>query len=155
MRSQCKNYFAGSIRKILVLMAVLPILPGFRAADVSLPWLEQRLQRYFNPGADVKLKKFELHVTDEGFFRLRKFFPNGKQEYFSFNLRRLKDISYLGDTISGTLLLTTAGADIIVQTYNDRKGNIDSMAGALPLPLKNIETTQLDSISEMLLKVKN
>ena len=55
-------------------------------------------------------------------------------------------MAYIGTTVSGTLQLKTIADDIIVQTYNDPKGDIDSMATELDLPMKNIEPNRLDSL---------
>ncbi len=85
-------------------------------------------------------------VTDDSFIRLRKTYQNGKQEYFSFQLRRLNDVDYVGDTNTGTLQLRAKADDIIVQTYNDKKGDVDSMATVLNIPVKNMEPERLDSL---------
>lgn len=125
--------------------------PEFNAIQWSQTWLS----RCFDPFADnIRLKKWELSISNEGFFRLRKHFPNGKQEYFSFYLKRFDDMNYIGTTGAGTILLKTQNQDIIVQTYNDPKGNIDSMTNILPLPVKNIEPEQLDSLQHTLASLK-
>lgn len=63
---------------------------------------------------------------------------NGRQEYFSFNMRRFTDVGYLGTANSGELLFYTQSDDVIVQTFNDRRGDIDSMANVVSLPVKMI-----------------
>jgi hypothetical protein len=45
--------------------------------------------------------------------------------------------------------------DIIVQTYNDPKGDIDSVATQLNLPFKNMEPERLDSLQAALIYFKN
>jgi hypothetical protein len=126
-------------------------LCSWKATDQSFKWVQQCLTGCFDTGAErVKLRKFELTVSDEGFFRLRKHYVNGKQEYFSFNLRRFDELRYLGTTAAGTLILQTKADDIIVQTYNDPKGNIDSMATSLRLPVANMEPEQLDSLHRIM-----
>lgn len=113
------------------------------------------LNNCFDPDASkMKLKKWDLKITENGFFRLRKYFPNGKQEYFSFNLHRFASLDYMGTNRSGTLTLRTQGDDIIVQTYNDPKGNIDSMSRNLEMPLKNIEAEQLNELYSSLASIK-
>ncbi|MFD0748649.1 hypothetical protein ACFQZS_00755 [Mucilaginibacter calamicampi] len=115
-----------------------------------LSWSNQCLTTSYDATADVKLKKFEINLTEDSFLRLRKTFQNGKQEYFSLQLQQLDDLSYLGNNIKGTLRLKTKDDDVIVQTYNDRKGNIDTMATTLDIPLKNIEHERLDSLQRAL-----
>lgn len=123
----------------------------FIVADQDwLGWSNRCLNESFDASADVKLKKFELSISDDSFLRLRKTYQNGKQEYFSMQLQRLDESSYLGGTDKGTLRLKTKDDDIIVQTYNDRKGNIDSMATVLDIPLKNMEPERLDSLQQAL-----
>jgi hypothetical protein len=111
-----------------------------------LNWGNKCLSQSFDPSSDVKIKKWELTLTDDSFIRLRKTYQNGKQEYFSFHLQKLEDMDYLGNVYSGTLQLKAKEDDIIVQTYNDKKGNIDSMANVLAIPMKNMEPERLDSL---------
>jgi len=122
-----------------------------------LSWGNKCLSASYDPSADPKLKKWEVLLTDDSFIRLRKTYQNNKQEYFSFQLQKLDSISYTGDATTGTLKLKAKADDIIVQTYNDRQGNIDSMANVLNIPLKNMEPKRLDSLEEALnyFKMKN
>jgi hypothetical protein len=113
-------------------------------------WSNQCLNTSYDVTADVKLKKFEISLTGDSFLRLRKTYQNGKQEYFSLQLQQLDDLSYLGNNFKGTLRLKTKDDDVIVQTYNDRKGNIDTMAAVLDIPLKNMEPERLDSLQRAL-----
>jgi hypothetical protein len=120
-----------------------------------LTWGNKCLSQSFDPSADQKIKKWELVLTDDSFIRLRKTYQNGKQEYFSFHLHSLQDMNYLGTVNTGTLQLKAKGDDIIVQTYNDKKGNVDSMATVLSIPVKNIEPERLDSLQQALLYFKS
>ncbi|TSJ42741.1 hypothetical protein FO440_00695 [Mucilaginibacter corticis] len=122
-----------------------------------LSWGNKCLSESFDPSIDPKLKKWEVLLTDDSFIRLRKTYQNNKQEYFSFQLQKLDSISYTGDATTGMLKLKAKADDIIVQTYNDRQGNIDSMANVLNIPLKNMEPKRLDSLEEALnyFKMKN
>ena len=105
-------------------------------------------------GPESKLKKYELLISDDGFLRYRKFLRNGHQEYYSFNVLRFQDLDYIGSTSRGTLILRTQGEDVIVQTYNDPKGNIDSMAYQVNFPVKDIEAEDLQLIRANLLQMK-
>ena len=102
----------------------------------------------------VKIKQFELLLNDEGFLRYRRTYINGKQEYYSFNLMRIKVIDYLGNTISGDLSIQTEEDDVIVQTFNDRSGNVDSMSTHFRLPLNRVEAEDLIALHYDLLEMK-
>ena len=99
------------------------------------------------------LKKYELNVTNSGFCRYKRFYTGGKVEYFSFNFCKFKDIDYLGSDKAGMLILRTVGDDVIVQTYNDRKGDVDSMANYMSIPLKNVEAEALSALSERFVRM--
>jgi len=73
------------------------------------------------------------------FFASPKTYQHGKQEYFSFNLHRLNGVEYQGDDQKWHPALSTTADDIIVQTYEDPKGDIDSMATTIDLPVKKHE----------------
>ncbi|GAB2984738.1 hypothetical protein GCM10027049_23510 [Mucilaginibacter puniceus] len=113
-------------------------------------WTNKCFAQSFDASVGDKIKKFELLLTNDAFIRLRKTYQNNKQEYFSFHLYRLNDMSYLGDAASGTLQFKTIDDDIIVQTYNDRKGNVDSMANILSIPVKNMGAERLDSLHNVI-----
>ncbi|MBC8052146.1 MAG: hypothetical protein H7Y13_03705 [Sphingobacteriaceae bacterium] len=124
-------------------------------AEESWIWIQRCLLQAFNHTSGNQLKKWELSVTPEGFFRLRKYFLSGKQEYFSFHLSRLKDINYNGTSQWGDLIFKAIEDDIIVQTYNDPKGNIDSMATILSIPVLDMEPERLDSLRNALIVFKH
>jgi hypothetical protein len=123
--------------------------PGMGDQD-WLGWVNKCLMQSFDPSSEIKLKKWELTLTDDSFIRLRKTYQSGKQEYYSFQLRRLDDINYLGTGNTGTLQLRAKADDIIVQTYNDRDGNVDSMANILSIPVKDMAPERLDSLRSAL-----
>lgn len=104
--------------------------------------------------SESKMKRYELLISDDGFFRYRKHLLNGQQKYYSFNVLRFQDLDYVGNTSMGTLILRTQGEDVIVQTYNDPQGNIDSMASQVNFPVKSIEAEDLHLIRENLLQIK-
>jgi len=128
-------------------------------ADDELHQLAQRAQLKLNAlhNADTesdKIKQFELLLNDEGFLRYRRTYINGKQEYYSFNLMRVKTIDYLGNTTVGDLTIQTLEDDIIVQTFNDRGGNVDSMSTQFRLPLNRVEAADLIALHNDLLEMK-
>jgi hypothetical protein len=116
------------------------------------------LQKCFTDHYDLSqesstIKKYELNVTNTGFYRYKRFFNNGKIEYFAFKLAKFKDLDYYGTATSGKLFLHTKGDDVIVQTYNDKGGDIDSMGTCVVIPIKNIEAEDLNKIRESLTKI--
>jgi len=113
-----------------------------------LMWVNRCLSQSYDSSADTKLKKVELTVTNDSFVRLRKTYAKGKEEYYSFNLHKFNDMNYLGSTNGGTLQLSTMADDIIVQTRNDRRGDVDSMTTVLNIPVKNMEPERLDSLHQ-------
>lgn len=121
-----------------------------------LGWSNRCFTQCYDANASGKLKKWELTLSSNAFIRMRRTYQTGKQEYFSFHLQRLDDMDYLGTVTSGTIKLRTADADIIVQTYNDRKGgDVDTMASVLSIPVKNMEPEKLDSLRNVLFYFKN
>ncbi|MFI5139595.1 MAG: hypothetical protein ACHQIM_17375 [Sphingobacteriales bacterium] len=115
-----------------------------------LIWTNKCLSSSYDPSGDAKLKKWDITITGDSFFRLRKTYAKGKQEYYSFNLHQFNDMDYFGNTSTGTLQLRTTADDIIVQTYNDRRGDVDSMTTVLNIPVKNMDPDRLDSLKEAL-----
>lgn len=100
-----------------------------------------------------QIKRYELNITNNGFCRYKRYFNNGKTEYFAFKLAKFKDMDYLGNATAGKLFLRTKGDDVIVQTYKDRGGDVDSMATQVIIPLKNIEPEELNLIRENFTKI--
>ena len=111
-------------------------------------WSNKCLAESFDPSADIKLKKWEIALTPEHFIRLRKTYQHGKQEYYSLHLNRLDSVNYLGTSDGGQLRFKAIADDIIVQTYDDPKGNIDSMATVLDIPVKSMSPERVDSLNE-------
>ena len=95
-----------------------------------------------------QIKRYELNITNNGFCRYKRYFNNGKTEYFAFKLSKFKDMDYYGNTSSGKLHIRTKGDDVIVQTYKDRGGDVDSMATQVIIPLKNMEAEDLNLIRD-------
>lgn len=154
-----KSAFVNSKVRNLLLMSLAAGLTAYSFSWYSdrqqtLLWASRCLLQAFDASGDAKLKKWDLTLTPDAFIRFKKTYQGGKQEYYSFNLHRFKDLDYLGTTTKGTLRIKTQADDIIVQTYNDPKGNVDSMSTTLKIPLKNIEAEQLDSLLNALTYLK-
>lgn len=126
---------------------------SFSVAEEPNVFIQSLLAKCFNTEAEAKqIKKFEINVTNTGFCRYRKIYINGKQEYFSFNLSRFKEMDYYGTLEKGELYLRTQNDDVIVQTRNDKKGDVDSMGTFMVIPLKNIDLEQLNALNDQLKK---
>ena len=137
----------------IILLIILPIVfsygfgPGMGEKE-WLDWSNKCLTESYNPLPDAKLKKWEIMLTPEHFIRLRKTYQHGKQEYYSFYLNKLDSVKYLTATTGTQLQFKTLGDDIIVQTYEDPKGDIDSMSTVLNVPVRAFTQERLDSLNE-------
>ena len=130
------------------------LTPG-NGPDEMAGFIQQSLNKYYNKNAESgAIKRVDLQITNTGFCRYKKYFTNGKTEYFAFNVNRLKSIDYLGTENTGNLLFRTLEDDVIVQTYNDKKGDIDTMGTYVTIPLKNINAEDLNQISAKILDLK-
>ncbi|MBC6112432.1 hypothetical protein ACFOG5_09990 [Pedobacter fastidiosus] len=143
--------------KLFLIPAFCLILCAFSDSD-SIDEYVGYLQKSFTDHYDFsqesnQIKRYELNVTNNGFCRYKRYFNNGKTEYFAFKLAKFKDMDYYGTTESGKLYLHTKGDDVIVQTYKDKGGDVDSMATQVIIPLKNMEAEDLNKIRENLNKI--
>lgn len=143
---------------ILICLSLVFLSASVRKDDSVQQCAERvlsRLNKMHHPEYELlKIRKFELLLSDEGFLRYRKTYNSGKQEYYSLNLTRVSSMDYLGDTASGNLLLKTIEDDVIVQTYNDRDGNVDSMATQFRLELHAVEPEDLLALQNDILGMK-
>ncbi|TKB96543.1 hypothetical protein [Pedobacter cryotolerans] len=127
---------------------VLCVFTAFHVAEENTILIQNILIKYYNNDEEASnIKRYEINVTNTGFCWYRKVFNNGKQEYFAFNFARLKSIDYYGTNLKGKLYLHTNGDDVIVQTRNDRKGDVDSMSRFVVIPLKNIDADELNALA--------
>jgi len=143
--------------KISLILALSVILCSFSDPE-SMEQYVGNLQKSFNDHYDFsqesnQIKRYELNITNNGFCRYKRYFNNGKTEYFAFKLSKFKEMDYLGNASAGKLYLRTKGDDVIVQTYKDRGGDVDSMATQITIPLKNIEAEDLNAIQENLERI--
>jgi len=156
-------WFKGRFSKNCLLLAFTGWFLVFGSAkagsDEDLQQIATRTQVKLNSlhnasSYSEKIRQFELLLNDEGFLRYRRTYVNGKQEYYSLNLIRVKAIDYLGNKFSGELSIQTQEDDVIVQTFNDRTGNVDSMATHFRLPLISVEAEDLIALNNDLLEMK-
>lgn len=128
---------------------------SYRPEEDEAAYVQEKLTAHYNNDLQGnEIKKYELSVTSSGFCRYKRTFKNGMIEYFSFSLNKFKQIDYAGTVNSGTLYLRTKSDDVIVQTYNTKKGNdIDSMATEMVIPLKNIEAEELNELQDKFLQM--
>ncbi|WP_342647899.1 hypothetical protein [Mucilaginibacter sp. CSA2-8R] len=112
------------------------------------------LYKGFDPTDEGKITGWQFYVTPDNFMRFKKIYFKGRQAYFSFNIHRFQDLSYIGDHNRGIVQIKTQADDIIVQTYNDPKGNVDSMSTILKIPVRNVSAEQIDSLKKALTFLK-
>jgi hypothetical protein len=138
--------------KMCVLLSACLIFFSFISSDLlkdQANFMQKKLVDHYDGQQEaVGLKRAELTLTKNGFCRYKRFFANGKTEYFSFNVIKFRDLDYLGNINHGKLLLHTLSDDVIVQTYNNKAGDLDSMASCMVIPLKNIEAEDLVSFAQ-------
>ena len=151
----CKKLLFFLCSSTITLMLLGFVSSKTVSKEENWKWVQRFLLQAYDYSASTDLKKWELSVTPEGFFRLKRYFASGKQEYFSFNLKRLKGVNYTGTAAYGNIIFNTDQDDIIVQTYNDPAGNIDSMSTDLSIPVLNIEPEKLDSLKVVLSMFKH
>lgn len=147
---------------VLFLFTGIILLPGASSGieEESVKVLVERtllkINSFHHPEPeDLKIRKCEIQLSEDGFFRYRRTYISGKQEYYSFNLSRLFSINYFGNSISGELSVNTEEDDVIVQTFNDRSGDVDSMATYFRLPLHGISAEDLNALQKDLLEIKS
>lgn len=137
----------------MAILASSCVIYGFKPGLTEQEWLSwsnKCLAESFNPPADISLKKWEIALTNDYFLRLRKTYQHDRQEYFSFHLDRLNHIEYQDSDTTATLKLSTLTDDIIVQTFADPKGDLDSMATDIELPVKRMTPARVDSLKAAL-----
>ncbi|RDC56351.1 hypothetical protein DU508_12155 [Pedobacter chinensis] len=143
--------------KISLISALSILLCAFsdpESLEQYVEYLQKSLTEHYDFSQESnQIKRYELNITNNGFCRYKRYFNNGKTEYFAFNLAKFKDMDYYGNTSSGKLYLRTKGDDVIVQTYKDKGGDVDSMATQVIIPLKNIEAEDLNQIRDHLERI--
>ncbi|RZL66764.1 MULTISPECIES: hypothetical protein [Pedobacter] len=143
--------------KIVLLSALCIVFCAFSDPESMaqyVGYLQKSLSDHYDFSQESnQIKRYELNITNNGFCRYKRYFNNGKTEYFAFKLAKFKDMDYLGNATSGKLYLKTKGDDVIVQTYKDRGGDVDSMAKQVVIPLKNIEAEDLNLIKDNLERI--
>ena len=144
------------LSSILIGLLIIFLGASLRQDDSIHQFAERvlvRLNKMHHPES-LKIRKCELLLSDEGFLRYRKTYISGKQEYYSLNITRVSSMDYLGDSGFGNLLLKTIEDDVIVQTFNDRDGNVDSMATHFLLDLQAVEPEDLVALQNDIFGMK-
>lgn len=149
LRSILNNMNKAFFTLLILLTAALfcAFGPGMGEKE-WLDWSNKCLTDSYNPTRDPKLKKWEISITPEHFIHFRKTYQHGKQLYYSLDLKQLDTINYQETPSGSQLKFKTLQDDIIVQTYDDPKGNIDSMSTELSIPVKGISPERLDSLND-------
>lgn len=147
----------ASVISIGIVLAVFTVAARYDEPDLRLlmKQCEEKLGKAYAADMENKeFKKVEIQLTKDGFFRYRRTFISGKQEYFSFSFSQFNELDYLGTAQSGLLVLKTLPESIIVQTFHDPKGNVDTMANELKLPLKQLEAADLQAFEHCFLQIR-
>jgi hypothetical protein len=143
--------FTNNLRMSVLALLCL-VFYAFSALDPlneQTIYVQKKLIEHYDADQDgASVKSYELKVTNSGFCRYKRHFSNGKIEYFSFNISKFKNMDYVGNTSNGKIYLETLSDDVIVQTYNDKRGDVDSMASCMKIPLRNIEPEDLNDFTE-------
>ena len=120
-----------------------------------LDWGNRCFCESYDASGDTSLKKYDLVLTHNAFIRLLKTYQNGKQEYYSFQVHRLNEIKYIRNPDGDTLQFKTNADDVILQTFNDPDGDLDSMVTHLDIPVNTMPKKRLDSLQKVLDYFKN
>lgn len=146
---------------LILCAAALLLFSSLAASSVSPDLLELMKQSQDKLNADYaldadkfKMKKTEIQLTRDGFFRCRRTFISGKQEYYSFSFSAFEELNYLGNEQNGWVILNVKPEGIIVQTFRDPKGNIDTMATQLRLPFKNLKAADLQMLNDCFQRIR-
>ncbi len=148
--------FTFSLKKYIYICfcLVLCVFTVVSKTEDSTTFVQNSLVKHYNNSLEKgEIKRFEINVTNTGFCRYKKFYNNGKTEYFALNLAHFKDLDYYGTVLQGNLYLRTLKDDVIVQTHNDKNGDIDSMATYMVIPLKDIDVTELNQLTTVFKKL--
>ena len=139
-------------RIAVVPLVIVPVLCGFAAFMDEQQWVSwgnKALVESYDPSGEPNIIKWEIVLTTDHFIRFRKTYQQGNQKYYSFNIKRLNGLNYIpGNGLTDTLQMQTQTDDIIIQTYNDPKGDLDSMATTLNIPVKKLLPGRLDSLKQ-------
>ncbi len=139
-----------------IVLVILLICCSFYSNELydACQSLQVNLNRSLYLLPTINAAKTKLEVTKTGFVRFTQTFKSGKQNYTSLNLNKFSAIHYWGTTQAGILVLTSIKNDVIVQTFHDPAGDVDSMANHLDIPLAIVEPEQLVTVQNQLRRVK-
>ena len=118
--------------------------------------LEQQMPvGVLRPISRYQIKKVRNSAYGRPFYSPEKNLSTWQAGAFSFRLNKLDSVKYLAETTPGQLQFKTIADDIIVQTYEDPKGDIDSMATVLDIPVKGMSPERVDSLNEAIKFLKD
>ncbi len=139
-----------------IMPIVLLVCCSFSSNELEnlLPSLQTNLQHSLRTLVEVNAAKTKLEVTINGFVRYTETLKSGKQNYTSLNLSKFLKMDYFGTSQAGFLILYAEKKIVIVQTFHDPKGEVDSMSNHLDIPFAAIEPEQLNSVENQLQRIK-
>jgi len=138
------------------LAIVLLVCCSFKSDEVEdlVPALQNTLQHSLLTSPQLNPAKTKLEVNQAGFVRYTQTLRSGKQNYASLNLCKFYKMDYWGTTASGTLIIRSVKNNVIIQTFNDPSGDVDSMSTHMDIPISSIEPEQLNALEQQLQRVK-
>lgn len=141
-------------RSILVVILLVFCSFGNDELEDLLTGLQKNIRNSMRFSAETNVSKTKLEVTPNGFIRYTESFKNGKQYYTSLKLDKFSNMNYLGTDQYGSLIFHSIKNDVIVQTYHDRAGDVDSMSNHLDIPMEATTPEQLNALDYQLRRIK-
>ncbi|TFF40807.1 hypothetical protein [Mucilaginibacter psychrotolerans] len=139
---------------IAIALLIIPLLYGFAGfmdEQAWVSWGNRVLTEAYDPSGEPNIAHWEIALTTDHFIRIRKTYQQGNQAYYSFNIKRIRAMNYqrtTADTLADTLQVRTLTDDIIIQTFDDPNGDLDSVATSLKIPVVKLSPARLDSLKE-------
>lgn len=139
-----------------ILLLILLVCCSFQSNELKglLVALQNNIQKSIRISPEANPAKTKLEVNQAGFIRFTQTLKSGKQNYASLNLYKFSKMNYWGTAKVGTLILYSVKNEVIVQTFNDPAGDVDSMSTHLNIPIQNIEPEQLDAMDYQLRRIR-
>jgi hypothetical protein len=143
-----------------IALLIMPLLYGFAAFMDEQAWVDwgnRALTEAYDPSGEPDIAHWEITLTTDHFIRIRKTYQQGNQAYYSFNIKRISAMDYqraAADTLTDSLQIRTLTDDIIIQTFDDPNGDLDSIATSLKIPVAKLAPGRLDSLKEAITFLK-
>jgi len=111
-------------------------------------YFDQCLIQNYNFLDDLKLKTWDIRVTDNMFIHFKKNYSDKKIEYYSFDIKTFSKLTYVSNTLNTGVINVNSDVDnVIKQTFNDHDGDVDTLLQSLDIPVKDLRQGQIDSLN--------